>query len=80
MPSRISAVNSQVMQNYFKEHPQFKVAVDQLKYAVKRVVDPNSPQLENVMMNEIQKAVIDKNYTPKQALQAINTAAKKLFK
>lgn len=33
LPTRISAVNSEEMQELYKEKPQFKVAVDQLQYA-----------------------------------------------
>jgi sn-glycerol 3-phosphate transport system substrate-binding protein len=82
MPNRLSAVNSPGMQDYFKEHPQFKTAIDQLKYTkIKRPMHPAAPQLENVViMNEIQKAVIDRSYSPRQALKAIDAAARELFK
>lgn len=33
LPTRVSAVNSEEMQELYKEKPQFKVAVDQLQYA-----------------------------------------------
>jgi sn-glycerol 3-phosphate transport system substrate-binding protein len=82
MPNRLSAVESQVMQDYFKAHPQFKTAIDQLQYTdLKRPMHPSAPQLENVvMMNEIQKAMIDRSYSPQQALKTIDTAALELFK
>ena len=36
LPTRKSAVDTDIIQNLYKEQPQFKVAVDQLQYAVGR--------------------------------------------
>jgi sn-glycerol 3-phosphate transport system substrate-binding protein len=80
MPGRKSAVNSPEMQTLFKDKPQFKTAIDQLyEAAKKRPAHPNYPQLDKIIMDEIQKAVIDRSYTPERALQTIDAAARRLF-
>jgi sn-glycerol 3-phosphate transport system substrate-binding protein len=80
MPNRLSAVKSVKMQEYFKGHPQFKTAIDQLQYAKRRPMHPSYPQLNNVIMNEIQKAVIDRSYSLEKALEAMDEAAVRLIK
>jgi sn-glycerol 3-phosphate transport system substrate-binding protein len=80
MPSCVSAVKSAQMLEYFKDHPQFKTAIDQLQYAKRRPMHPNYPQLNNVIMNEIQKAVLNRSYAPEKALQTIDEAAVRLIK
>ena len=80
MPSRKSAVSSPEMQSYFKEKPQFKTAIDQLyEAAKKRPAHPNYPQLDKIIMDEVQKAVIDRSYSPEQMLKTIDAAAQRLF-
>lgn len=73
MPVRISAVNSPEMQKFFAEKPQFRVAVDQLQYAQPRPAAPGYKELQEVIMNEIQRAVLGEA-TPEEAM---NTAVEK---
>ncbi|HOX31217.1 MAG TPA: ABC transporter substrate-binding protein [Spirochaetales bacterium] len=80
MTSRKSAVAGPEMQAFFKGNPQFKTAIDQLyEAAKKRPAHPNYPQLDKIIMDEIQRAVIDRSYAPEQALKAIDAAAQRLF-
>ncbi len=80
MPSRKSAVSSASMQAFFKEKPQFKTAIDQLYEAAKRrPCHPNYPELDKIIMDEIQRATIDRSYSPEQAMKAIDTAIQRLF-
>lgn len=53
MPVRLSAINSPAMQSFYKDNPNYKVALDQLKHAQKF---PFSPALF-----EIQREVIQPN-------------------
>lgn len=73
MPVRTSALNSEEMKKYYQEKPQFKVAVEQLKYAKPRPAAPGYKELQEVIMSEIQRAILGKA-TPEEAL---NTAADK---
>ncbi|GAB7388629.1 ABC transporter substrate-binding protein [Bacillaceae bacterium] len=79
MPVRVSAVESEEMKQYYKEKPQFKVAVDQLKYAKPRPVSPGYKELQEVIMEEIQRAVVGEA-TAEEALQAAAAKAEKLLK
>ncbi|WP_047153203.1 ABC transporter substrate-binding protein [Aneurinibacillus tyrosinisolvens] len=73
MPVRQSAIESPEMKQFFTEHPQFKVAVDQLQYAQPRPASPGYKELQEVIMNEIQRAILGQA-TPADALK---TAADK---
>jgi sn-glycerol 3-phosphate transport system substrate-binding protein len=80
MPVRTSAVNSPEMQKFFSEKPQFKVAVDQLKYARPRPIAPGYKELQEVIMNEIQRAILGQA-TPEEAMkEAVNKANQLLNK
>jgi sn-glycerol 3-phosphate transport system substrate-binding protein len=58
MPVRQSAIDSPEMKQFFTQHPQFKVAVDQLKYAQPRPASPGYKELQEVIMNDVQKAIL----------------------
>ncbi len=51
MPIRLSAINSPEMQSFYKENPNYKVALDQLKFAQKF---PFSPALFEVYREAVQ--------------------------
>jgi len=81
MPSRKSAVSSASMQVFFKEKPQFKTAIDQLYEAARsRPNHPNYAELDKIIMDEIQRATIDRNYSPEQAMKTIDIAIQRLFR
>ncbi|WP_027417081.1 ABC transporter substrate-binding protein [Aneurinibacillus terranovensis] len=78
MPVRKSAIDSPEMKKFFTEHPQFKVAVDQLKYAQPRPASPGYKELQEVIMNEIQRAILGQA-TPADALKAAADKANQLL-
>ncbi|MBO8170522.1 MAG: ABC transporter substrate-binding protein [Bacillaceae bacterium] len=80
MPVRVSAVESDEMKQLYQEKPQFKVAVDQLEYAKPRPMVPGYKELQEVIMAEIQRAIIDENMTAEEAMQAAAEKAEKLLK
>ena len=80
MPSRKSAVDSASMQAFFVQKPQFKTAIEQLAEAKNRPNHPNYPELDKIIMDEIQRSVIDRSYSPEQAMKAIDLAIQRLFK
>ncbi|WP_018130286.1 ABC transporter substrate-binding protein [Effusibacillus pohliae] len=79
MPVRTSAVNSEEMLKFFAEKPQFKVAVDQLQYAQPRPAAPGYKELQEVIMNEIQRAVLGEA-TPEDAMKTAVEKANQLLK
>lgn len=80
MPVRVSAVESAEMKKLYAEKPQFKVAVDQLEYAKPRPMVPGYKELQEIIMNEIQRAIIDDSISAKEALDAAAQKAEKLLK
>lgn len=73
MPVRQSAISSDEMKAYYEQNPNFKVAVDQLQYAQPRPISPAYKELQETIMKEIQRAIVN-NEDPQTAL---NEAAKK---
>jgi sn-glycerol 3-phosphate transport system substrate-binding protein len=80
MPVRISAVNSEEMKKLYAEKPQFKVAIDQLEYAKPRPMVPGYKELQEIIMTEIQRAVIDDGVSVKEALDNAAEKAEQLLK
>jgi sn-glycerol 3-phosphate transport system substrate-binding protein len=80
LPSRLSAVNSDDMQAFYEEYPQFKVAVDQLEYARPRPMEDAYPEIAKVVGDEITRAIISEDVTPEEALNAAAEKANDLLK
>ncbi|QTL99928.1 extracellular solute-binding protein [Iocasia frigidifontis] len=80
MPVKVSAVNSEEMKKLYEEKPQFKVAIDQLEYAKPRPMVPGYKELQEIIMTEIQRAVIDDNVSVQEALDNAAKKAEKLLK
>lgn len=49
LPTRKSAIDTDIIQELYKEKPQFKVAVDQLQYAVGRPVSTNCAEIMKLL-------------------------------
>lgn len=80
MPVRTSAAQSSEMEKLYKEKPQFKVAVDQLEYAKPRPMVPGYKELQEIIMAELQRAIIDDSVTAEDALNTASDKSKKLLK
>lgn len=79
MPVRVSAVESEEMKRFYRERPQFKVAVDQLQHAKPRPMSPGYKELQEVIMAELQRAVVGQA-TAEEAVRAAAEKAEKLLK
>ncbi|SNS44315.1 carbohydrate ABC transporter substrate-binding protein, CUT1 family [Anaerovirgula multivorans] len=80
MPVRTSSINSAEMEAFYKEYPQFTVAINQLDYAKRRPMAPGYRELQEIIMKEIQRAVIDDTMSPQDALNTAAEEAQKLLK
>lgn len=78
MPVTTGAVESAEMKAYFEQQPNFKVAIDQLQYGNPRPMVPGYKELQEIIMTEIQRAVLGQA-TVDQALQAAEEKAAKLL-
>ncbi|MET3506441.1 ABC transporter substrate-binding protein [Halalkalibacter oceani] len=74
LPSRLSAVESDVMQSLYQEFPQYEVAVEQLEYARPRPMLDQYPEISKILQDEITRSLINEDSSPEDAL---NTAAEK---
>ncbi|GIP26885.1 ABC transporter substrate-binding protein [Paenibacillus sp. J23TS9] len=79
LPTRTSAVESEELQEHFKQYPQYKVAVDQLEYARPRPMENAYPEIAKILSDAIQKAIIDPKTTPQDALNQAAEKANKLL-
>jgi sn-glycerol 3-phosphate transport system substrate-binding protein len=77
LPNRLSALQSDELQAYYKEFPQYKVASDQLKYAVLRPNANAYPEISKIMQDAMTKAILEPNV---KAQDAMNEAAEKANK
>ncbi|WP_237690603.1 ABC transporter substrate-binding protein [Paenibacillus caui] len=80
LPTRVSAVESEELQQHFKEFPQYKVAVDQLEYARPRPMENAYPEVAKIVRSSIEKAILDPNVTPQEALNEAAEKANSLLK
>lgn len=80
LPNRLSALNSEELQNYYKEFPQYKVASDQLKYAVMRPNANSYSEISKIMQDAITKAILEKDVKPQDAMNEAAEKANKLLK
>lgn len=79
LPNRLSALQSDELQNYYKEFPQYKVASDQLQYAVMRPNASAYPEVSKVMLDAMTKAILEKNVKPQDAMNEAAEKANKLL-
>lgn len=78
MPVRQSALQLDVMEQLYAEKPQFEVAVKQLEHAQARPMAPGYKELQEIIMAELQRAILGQA-TPQEALDAAADKAKKLL-
>ncbi|MFT8311950.1 MAG: ABC transporter substrate-binding protein, partial [Sporolactobacillus sp.] len=79
LPSRLSAGESEEMKALYKEKPQFKVAVDQLKYGHARPMAEGYPEVVKVVVDELNRTLL-KDAEPKDSLDAAAKKADQLLK
>ncbi|MCG3086890.1 ABC transporter substrate-binding protein [Sporosarcina cyprini] len=79
LPSRLSAVNSEEMQNLYKETPQYKVAVDQLEFGKARPMADSYPEIATILRDEIARCLLE-GTSPKEALDQAASLANPLLK
>ncbi|CAM5215150.1 Carbohydrate ABC transporter substrate-binding protein (CUT1 family) OS=Ureibacillus acetophenoni OX=614649 GN=SAMN05877842_12214 PE=4 SV=1 [Ureibacillus acetophenoni] len=80
LPSRKSAIESDEMKALYEKTPQFKVAVDQLEYAVGRPMAQAYPEIQKILAEEITRGVLEPNLTTEEILNAAAERANALLK
>ncbi|MCM3669692.1 ABC transporter substrate-binding protein [Mesobacillus maritimus] len=80
LPSRISAQETEKIQKLYQEKPQFEVAVEQLQYGNARPMVAGYPEVVKILVEEIQKMILDPAIEPKEALDAAAERANAVIK
>jgi sn-glycerol 3-phosphate transport system substrate-binding protein len=79
MPVTKDAVESEEMKKAYEKDPNFQVAVNQLEHAKPRPMVPGYKELQEVIMTEIQRAVLGQA-TPEEAINKAVEKGEKLLK
>ncbi|MCY9661768.1 ABC transporter substrate-binding protein [Paenibacillus chondroitinus] len=79
LPNRLSALQSDELQNYYKEFPQYKVASDQLQYAVMRPNANAYAEVSKTIIDAMTKAILEKDVKPQDAMNEAAEKANKLL-
>lgn len=79
MPVTTEAVESEDMKRAYEKEPNFQVAVKQLEYASPRPMVPGYKELQEVIMTEIQRAVLGQASVD-EAIQKATEKGQKLLK
>lgn len=69
LPTTEDATNSEKLQRLYKEKPQYKVATDQLQYAVALPMLSGYKEATDKLMDEIKKGLTDLNSNPKDVVE-----------
>ncbi|AKL96421.1 sn-glycerol-3-phosphate-binding periplasmic protein UgpB [Clostridium aceticum] len=80
MPVRTSAIEDPGMEEFYSQYPQFTVAIEQLQYAKPRPMAPGYRELQEIIMRELQRAILDSNVSPQEALDAAAAEAQRLLR
>ena len=69
LPTTEDATNSEKLHTLYKEKPQYKVATDQLQYAVALPMLSGYKEATDKLMDEIKKGLTDLNSNPKDVVE-----------
>ena len=75
MPATTEAVQSDIMQKLYQEHPQYKTALDQLQYAVATPITKGWTQMSDAIQDTLLQAMLDPSISP---ATAVHSAAQKV--
>lgn len=80
LPTRKSCMESEAYQVMVKEDPNLQIIVDQVEYSTyKTPFIPQYQEAKEIFANEIQKCILEDNYTPEEAVSSMAERVAKLF-
>lgn len=81
LPTRQSCIDSEEYKKMVEEDPNLQIIVDQVQYSTyKTPFIPQYQEAKEIFANEIQKCILEDNYTPEQAVSSMEERVAKLFK
>lgn len=79
LPVRQSCTESETYKKMIEEDPNLQIIVDNVEYCAEATFIPEYAETKEIIANEIQKCILEDNYTPEQAVQSIADRVEKLF-
>ena len=80
LPTRQSCMESDTFKKMIEEDPNLQIIVDQVQYSTyKTPFIPQYQEAKEIFANEIQKCILEDNYTPEHALESMKDRVAKLF-
>ena len=80
LPTRQSCMESDTFKKMIEEDPNLQIIVDQVQYSTyKTPFLPQYQEAKEIFANEIQKCILEDNYTPEQAVESMKDRVAKLF-
>ena len=80
LPTRQSCMESDTFKKMIEEDPNLQIIVDQVQYSTyKTPFIPQYQEAKEIFANEIQKCILEDNYTPEQAVESMKDRVAKLF-
>lgn len=81
LPTRQSCMESEEYKKMVEEDPNLQIIVDQIEFSTyKTPFIPQYQEAKEIFANEIQKCILEDNYTPEQAVASMKDRTAKLFK
>ena len=62
-----------------EEDPNLQIIADNVQYSAEATFIPEYAETKEIIANEIQKCILEENYSPEQAVQSIADRVAKLF-
>ncbi|MBW4846901.1 MAG: ABC transporter substrate-binding protein [Lachnospiraceae bacterium] len=81
LPVKKSCLETEEYKKVLKDDPNFQTIVDQVEYCTyKTPFIPQYQEAKEIFAGEIQKCILEDNYTPEQAIKSLDSRVAALFK
>lgn len=79
LPTRQSCTTNDEYLKMVEEDPNLQIIVDNVQYCAEATFIPEYAETKEIIANEIQKCILEDDYTPEDAVQSIADRVAKLF-
>lgn len=79
LPTRQSCTTNDEYLKMVEEDPNLQIIVDNVQYCAEATFIPEYAETKEIIANEIQKCILEEDYTPEDAVQSIADRVAKLF-
>jgi sn-glycerol 3-phosphate transport system substrate-binding protein len=79
LPVRQSCAQEAIYQEMVNEDPNLQTIIDNVQYCAEATFIPEYAETKEIIANEIQKCILEDNYSPETAVESIAKRVEKLF-